>query len=108
MSAARESCDHDPAGDSVAHAHDYGNNGHAFLPPPQPPRIIPEFAMLWRGLGLLTLAIGAFASAAAAARQSPWLAVPGVPVMALAGLLAGWAAAIHLTGGEQFDDHPWV
>jgi hypothetical protein len=108
MPGGCEHCDHDHAGGGVAHAHDRGNDGHAFLPPPQPRRIIPEFAMLWRGLGLLALAFGAFAGAVAAARHSPWLAVPGVPVMSLAGLLAGWAAAIHLTGGEQFDDHPFV
>ena len=23
-------------------------------------------------------------------------------------ILAGWAAAIHLTGGEKFDDHKFV
>jgi len=35
------------------------------------------------------------------------LALPGV-LLSLGGFLAAWAAAIHLTGGEKFDDHPWV
>jgi hypothetical protein len=30
------------------------------------------------------------------------------PALAVAGFLLAWAAAIHLTGGQRFDDHPWV
>jgi hypothetical protein len=43
-----------------------------------------------------------------AMRSHPFLlALPGV-ALALGGLLSAWAAALHLTGGEKFDDHPWV
>ncbi len=108
MPGGCEHCEHDHAAGGVAHRHGAGNDGDAFLPPLQARRVIPEFAMLWRGLGLLTLAAGAFAGAIGATRHGAWLAVAGVPVMGLVGLLAGWAAAVHLTGGEQFDDHPFV
>jgi len=37
-----------------------------------------------------------------------WWFVPGAAVCAGAALLALWAALIHLTGGEEFDDHPFV
>ena len=30
-----------------------------------------------------------------------------LPLAALA-FLSAWAAAIHLTGGEKYDDHPWI
>jgi len=75
---------------------------------PEPRRIIPERAMLWRGLALLGLALGAFAGARSAAPKSPWLGATVAPVLGLAGMLAAWAAAIHLSGGEKFDDNPWV
>jgi len=108
MPGGCEHCEHDHAGGADPHAHDPASNGQAFVPPPQPRRVIPEFAMLWRGLGLLVVATAACAGAVGATRHSAWLAVPSASLMGLAGLLAGWAAAIHLTGGEQFDDHPFV
>jgi hypothetical protein len=30
------------------------------------------------------------------------------PPMLIAALLLAWAAAIHLSGGERRDDHPYV
>lgn len=87
---------------------DAEHRGHEHLKEPEQRRLIPERAMLWRGLGLLALAGGALAAAAGAGQRSAWLAATVGPVLGLAGVLAGWAAAIHLTGGERFDDHPFV
>jgi hypothetical protein len=51
----------------------------------------------------------AFAAVAVRAARWHWLAgVVFTPPLALIAGLFGWAAAIHLTGGEKFDDHPWV
>jgi len=43
-----------------------------------------------------------------AARHSPLLAFSAAPLASVAGVFAAWAAAIHLTGGEKFDDNPFV
>lgn len=86
--------------------------GHGELPhepaPPEPRRIIPERPMLVRGLGLALLAAGGLWGAMLLARNGPWLVKPLALLPGVIGVLAGWAAAIHLTGGEKFDDHPWV
>ncbi len=42
------------------------------------------------------------------AKASVLLAAVLGPVLAVVSVLAAWASAIHLTGGEKFDDHPWV
>ena len=68
---------------------------------------LPEFPMLWRGLAFLAASLLSFAGARRAARANLLLA-PLALVLVLVGLLTGWAAAIHLSGGETFDDHPWV
>jgi hypothetical protein len=34
--------------------------------------------------------------------------VPLALPLAVIAVLGAWASAIHLTGGEKFDDHPWV
>ena len=85
--------------------------GHA-LPheqaPPEPRRLIPERPMLVRGLALLAVAAAAVFALGGAVQKVGWLAVPLAPVLALTAALAAWAAAINLTGGERFDDHPWV
>lgn len=103
-------CDHEHGDGHEGHGGcEHGHaEGEAFLPPPPPRPIIPEFPMLWRGLALGGLSVGAIAGAVLAARQSLLLAVPVTPLAALAALLTGWAAAVHLTGGENFDDNPFV
>jgi len=76
--------------------------------PPQPRRLVPPWPLLSRGLGLALMALAFFFGAAKLLRAHPLLlGVPGA-VLALGGFLSAWAAAIHLTGGEKFDDHPWV
>jgi hypothetical protein len=76
---------------------------------PDPPdllRLIPDWDMFVRGLGLGGLAI----MAALAARRTfrRWWLMPLAVPLAATSFLAAWAAAIHITGGEKFDDHPWV
>jgi len=76
--------------------------------PPEPRHLIPERAMLVRGLGLAGFAAATSWAAISAARKGGWLLAPASLALAGIGLLSAWAAAIHLTGGEKFDDHPWV
>lgn len=84
---------------------------HPFEHEPAPPeqrRIVPPAAIVARGIGLGALATGLVVFATAVSRKAGWL---GLPVTILAGsgaLLSAWAALIHLTGGEKFDDHRWV
>lgn len=68
---------------------------------------IPEWPLLWRGLAFAVMALVALRGAIQAARWS-WVAWPLAAVLGLASLLSAWAAAIHLTGGEKFDDHPFI
>ena len=73
--------------------------GHAFSLPPA--------EALAKGALLAALSAGAFAVAGRSLRAS-LLFAPASVVLAGLGVIAGWAAAIQLTGGEKFDDHPWV
>jgi len=75
--------------------------------PPEPRRLMPEPEMLIRGIAL---AGGGFALgyAALAGLQKSWMFAPLAAVLGGSGVLALWAALIHLSGGEKFDDHPFV
>lgn len=107
--------DHEDGG-HAGHGHDHGpgeGGGHHGMPhdpaPPEPRRLIPERPMLIRGLALMALAVAALLAAFSSIQKAGWLAAISVaPLLALTSALAAWAAAIHLTGGEKFDDHPWV
>lgn len=68
---------------------------------------VPEWPLLWRGLALGGLALCAAWAGIRAVRWS-WLALPLGVVCAVVAVLAAWASAIHLTGGEKFDDHPFI
>ena len=48
------------------------------------------------------------ALAVVSARKFGWFATPAAVVAGGSALLSGWAALIHLTGGEKFDDHRWT
>ncbi len=64
--------------------------------------------MLVRGVALLGLATAlGWLAVAAFQKGGLWLA-PLTAMLGGAGLLSAWAAVIHLTGGEKFDDHPFV
>lgn len=73
---------------------------------PDVPRFQPELVARGAALGLAGLV-----SAGLGLRVARSAGLIGVPI-ALAGLVAGflfaWAAAIHLSGGERFDDHPFL
>ena len=76
---------------------------------PPPPKIqLPDPGSVVRGVGLGAASVAAFAAAVVTVQRLGWLASPIAGVLGISGLLAAWAAAIHLTGGEKFDDHPWV
>ena len=76
--------------------------------PPEPKRLLPEWPLLSRGLALAGGAAGSWASAAWLIRRAPVAGGLAAVGMAGIGVLFAWAAAIHLTGGEKFDDHRWV
>ena len=75
--------------------------------PPEPRFRMPEGGMLVRGAALGGLAAG-LGWLSIAGVQKSWLLTPVSVLLGVSSLLAAWAAAIHLTGGEKFDDHPFV
>lgn len=76
--------------------------------PPEPKRLLPEWPLLSRGLALGATAAAALAVAGFAARRGPLTGLAFTPVFTVVAGLFAWAAAIHLSGGEKFDDHRWV
>ena len=63
--------------------------------------------MVVRGLAMAGAA-GALGLASVKLARLGSVAVLAGAVLAAAALLMSWASAIHVTGGERFDDHPWV
>ncbi len=99
--------EHDHAhGDHAEDGHGHGGAPHEPAPP-EPRFRPPSVEMVLRGSALAGLAIAAGWAAVASLRAS-FLFAPVAAALGATGLLAGWAAAIHLTGGEKFDDHPFV
>ena len=86
----------------ASHDHDCASHGHEGG---AAAAHLPDRSAVGSGLGLAALG-GALCWASARVIGKSWLFAPAGISLAIAGLLAGWAAAIHLTGGEQFDDHP--
>ena len=76
--------------------------------PPAPRQLIPDRGGFVRGLAMLAMAAASLAGAVAGIQKLGWLVSPLAVLLSVSGLLLAWAAAIHLTGGEKFDDHPWV
>lgn len=74
---------------------------------PEARKLLPPLGLLWRAVLLLLGAGFAFLVAKEAVQYSLWL-TPVALAAALAGALAAWAGLIEITGGEKFDDHPWV
>ena len=56
---------------------------------------------------MLLLAALAVAGARATLRAS-WLLAPLALALLAVAALAGWGAAVQLSGGAHMDDHPWV
>jgi hypothetical protein len=76
--------------------------------PPEPKRLLPPREMLVRGIGLAGVSAGIIGATVVTGRKSALLALALAPAVAVVSGLFAWAAAIHLTGGEKFDDHKWV
>ena len=93
------------------HDHDHGEHGFSEMPhepaPPEKRRLVAETPLLARGVALGALAVGAGWLGIAALQKSALFA-PLAAALGIVAALAGWAAAIHVTGGEKFDDHPFV
>lgn len=87
------------------------NDPHSEMPhepaEPEPRKLMPEPEALVRGLALTSVAVTGILLGRGALRAS-WLLAPVAAVFGAASVLAGWAAAIQLTGGEKRDDHPFV
>ena len=80
-----------------------------FEPKPSVPTSrIPAWQILFRGVALLALSALAVGGTLLASRTSGWLGLALIPITAPIALLSTWGAAVQLTGGEKFDDHPWV
>lgn len=97
--------DHE-AGHGIQHGDHVHDEDH---PSPRPP----DFTfwtnpLLPQGLGLAGIALAALWLIVKVAKASLFLGALLAPVLAVVSFLAAWASAIHLTGGEKFDDHPWV
>ena len=76
---------------------------------PEPPPRASAFhwTQLANGGSLLLLAALALAGARICPRAG-WMFAPlALPLLAVAAL-AGWGAAVQLSGGARMDDHPWV
>lgn len=100
--------EHEDEAHEHGHEHEGGHHGAPHEPAPPEPRFRPPSPeMVVRGAALGGLAVAAGWGAISAVKASAFLAPVGA-VLGVASLLAGWAAAIHLTGGEKFDDHPFV
>lgn len=99
------------------HDHDHDHNplqhgDHVHTPDqPMPEAKAFDFwsnPLLPQGLGLAGIALAALFLLVKVAKASVALGVLLAPVLGVVSFLAAWASAIHLTGGEKFDDHPWV
>lgn len=84
---------------------------HPFEHEPAPPegrKLVRNPAVVLRGAGLAALTAVFVSFAAAAMRKFGWIATPAAVLAGGGAVLSAWAALIHLTGGEKFDDHRWI
>ncbi len=81
-------------------------SGPAGVPGPTRHTALPPFELAWRGASLLGVAALLLTAARRALRHL--LLFPLACVLGFAAVLCAWAGLIELTGGEKFDDHPWV
>ena len=68
----------------------------------------PNNGSLVRAGALFGVAAVSFFGAVYSITHYGTLASPIAAVLSTAGILSMWASMIHVTGGERFDDHPWV
>ncbi|MCA9830182.1 MAG: hypothetical protein R3B97_08685 [Dehalococcoidia bacterium] len=88
-----------PHHDTGEHGHEEAGERERFEPP--------AGAIVVRGVAMAGAAgILGLASLRLAKLGTAGIVFAGM--MAAAAALMAWASAIHITGGERFDDHPWV
>lgn len=68
----------------------------------------PDTGSLVRAIALLCLSIVSFYGAVNSLTHYGTIMAPVAGVLGTVGMLSMWGALIHITGGERFDDHPWV
>ncbi|MFN0096158.1 MAG: hypothetical protein ACKVVT_15460 [Dehalococcoidia bacterium] len=76
--------------------------------PPERRRIVPPWPLLWRGAALLLMAATGAHFAVRPLLAGRWWSLVATPVGGVVTVLSLWAALVHLTGGEKFDDHEFV
>jgi hypothetical protein len=82
---------------------------HAAAASPARPRFErPDNGSLVRAVGFLGLSVGSFFGAVYSLNHYGTIASPIAAILGTVGMLSMWAAMIHVTGGERFDDHPFV
>lgn len=85
-----------------------GHDHSADAVPPKQRFERPDNGTLARAIAFLGLSVGSFFGAVYSMTHYGTLASPIAALLGTAGILSMWAAMIHVTGGERFDDHPWV
>ncbi len=70
------------------------------------PTVFPAPDQVVRGLALAGLAVALLGTAGTIIRRAGLPGWPPAGLLTAASFLSAWAALIHLTGGERFDDHP--
>ncbi len=101
---ACEGCEH---GDSHAQVHAADAAPHE--PAPKVPRFErPDNGSLIRAIALFVLSIVSFFGAVNSLTHYGTIMAPVAGILGTVGILSMWGALIHVTGGERFDDHPWV
>lgn len=68
----------------------------------------PDRGTVVRGIALGTLSVVSFFAAVYSLNRWGQMAAPVGGLFGTIGALSMWATLIHFTGGEKFDDHPWV
>jgi len=92
-----------------SHPEPHGADAAPHEPAPKVPRFErPDNGSLVRAVALLALSIGSFFGAVNSLTHYGTIMAPVAGILGTVGILSMWGALIHVTGGERFDDHPWV
>lgn len=93
------------------HGHAAGFDPHAATHEPAAPAPRfekPDRGTVVRGIALGTLSVVSFFAAVYSLNRWGQMAAPIGALLGTIVALSMWATLIHFTGGEKFDDHPWV
>lgn len=67
---------------------------------------IPSFGLAWRGLALGGASLVALRAASSLVRRNVLYLPLALPLVVVS-LLCAWGSAIHLAGGQRYDDQTW-